>query len=104
SYHLVAECHMGNGTIATYHAPRKRSSNNNTSSSSDNGGGDGGSGDGGGQRDEAPVLYRGLWRNGTWMQPGQRATACTDCLFLVVQSNSGVSEKKVVGDLEELFI
>ncbi|GLI64790.1 hypothetical protein VaNZ11_008196, partial [Volvox africanus] len=108
SYHLVAECHMGNGTISNYHALRKHSS---SSSSGGNGGGDGGgnSGDGGdgggnsGQRIEAPALYRGLWRNGTWMQPGQRATACTDCLFLVVQSNSGVPERKVAGDLEELF-
>ncbi|EFJ47506.1 hypothetical protein VOLCADRAFT_91894 [Volvox carteri f. nagariensis] len=95
SYHLVAECVMGNGTMNEYHAlPRHRRLLHTAG-----GGGNGGDDD----TAPPPVLYRGLWRNGSWLQPGGRATTCKDCIFLVVQSNAGVSESRVVGDLEEVF-
>ncbi|EFJ47505.1 hypothetical protein VOLCADRAFT_91893 [Volvox carteri f. nagariensis] len=94
SYHLVAECVMGNGTMNEYHALRRNDHFLRTAS----GGGNGGEGE-----VKTPLLYRGSWRSGSWARPGGRATTCKDCVFRVLQSNAGVSESKVVRDLEEVF-
>lgn len=91
SYHLVAECHMGRGTLEKYHTlPQVVDDVAEGGDSAGTGG--------------APILYRGLWKNGPWSLPGGRIEACDDCIFLVVQSTSGVTDGKVVGDLHQLFV
>ncbi|EFJ47509.1 hypothetical protein VOLCADRAFT_91898 [Volvox carteri f. nagariensis] len=95
SYHLVAECVMGNGTLNEYHAlPRHRRLLHTA----------GGGGNGGDDMAPPGVLYRGLWQSRSWLKSGGRATVCKDCVFLVVQSDTRVPEGKVVGHLEEVFL
>ncbi|PNH07930.1 hypothetical protein TSOC_005553 [Tetrabaena socialis] len=92
SYFIVAECVGGVGTTQLHHAKRKKAPKVLAA--------------GGQVQEDAPALYRGLWRRGAgnWSGPGGRVVACADCVFLVVQSNTGVSERRVVGDLEALFV
>ncbi|GLI64792.1 hypothetical protein VaNZ11_008198, partial [Volvox africanus] len=90
SYHLVAECHMGKGTIDRYHALPPEVQVGGMPAAA--------------PVLMAPVLYRGLWKGGAWNKPGGRIEPCADCIFLVVQSTSRVKDSKVVGDLENLFL
>lgn len=129
SYHLVAECVMGVGTLLQHHvspwAPRDpatpapaaaavdaaatggtKSSNSSSSAT-------------GNKPEQAPRLYRGLWRRGgggargnnasggmafDWSDPHARVTPCADCVFMVVQSNMGAPERRVVGDLQQQLL
>ncbi|KXZ48388.1 hypothetical protein GPECTOR_28g795 [Gonium pectorale] len=110
SYHLVSECVLGSGTLERYHAPRlpgaprlyqglwrgRRRADRKGSADGDGGGGGGGGGSGGNKTSGGGGAVE-------WHQPGGRAEVCEDCLFLVVQSNAGVPEARVVSDLEQVF-
>ncbi|KAG2437884.1 hypothetical protein HXX76_005501 [Chlamydomonas incerta] len=129
SYHLVAECVMGRGTLLRHHvspwardappAPAVAAAAAAVAQGAVTAGGSSGTA-AAADREQAPRLYRGIWRRGggggvrgnnasggmtfDWGDPQARVTPCADCLFLVVQSNMGVPERRVMGDLQALLL